>query len=441
MLATLVPEDAWPQLQKEAVAFLDALVHVRSINPSSANATYPTVFESAAAEVIRAKLAQDDIPSEILAKDPEQKRSNIIAKLAGDGSAKPVLLLGHLDVVGIGKGWTHDPFAAEVVDGRMYGRGTADMKSIVVLHVMTLLAIKRYKIKLKRDVILAGVADEEGGSNFGMRWLIAEHWDKIAAEFALNEGFTGGPHLGRDGKTVIWAGLEAIEKRIMEAAIVATGHGGHASSERPDNAIYRLAVALRALQAHPRPLVLNPVSAAFARSIKILFGQDLLSDPRPGIRAMFHDIVVPTLLKGGTDAVVLPEQACATLICRLLPTTDTGEFQQWLENVVAAPGVSVEYPLCVPDAAVAPASPDTPLVTAYAGAVRRQFGDVPVLLTQGTGTDDNFYLRQKGVQAYGIHPLVDAKAENMHGPDESIPVEAFKQGLRMIMETVLELAT
>ncbi len=143
---------------------------------------------------------------------------------------------------------------------------------------------------------------------------------------------------------------------------------------------------------------------------------------------------------GGSDAVVLPEEARATLICRLLPTTDTGEFQQWLETVVAAPGVRVEFPI-VPDPGAPPAAPNTALVTAYTNAVRRYLGDVPVLLTQGVGTDDNFYLRQKGVQAYGIHPLVDAQPENMHGPNESIPVDAFKQGMRMIMETVLELAT
>jgi acetylornithine deacetylase/succinyl-diaminopimelate desuccinylase-like protein len=273
-----------------------------------------------------------------------------------------------------------------------------------------------------------------------VRWLISNHWDKIDAEFALNEGFTGGPVLGRDHKKVIYVGLEAIEKRIMEAVIVATGHAGHASSEQPDNSIYRLAAALQKLQAHPRPLVLNPVSAAFARAIKTYFGQDLLNNPLPDFRAMFHDAMVPTLLVGGSDAIVLPEAACATVICRLLPTTDTGEFQQWLETVVAAPGIRVEYPV-VPAPAAAPAGPDNALVTAYTKAARRQFGDVPVLLTQGVGTDDNFYLRQKGVQAYGIHPLVDAQAENMHGPNESIPVEAFKQGVRMIMETVLELAT
>ena len=107
---------------------------------------------------------------------------------------------------------------------------------------------------------------------------------------------------------------------------------------------------------------------------------------------------------------------------------------------MAGPGISVEFPI-VPDAAAPPAASNTALFTAYANVVRRHFGDVPVLLTQGVGTDDNFYLRQKGVQAYGIHPLVDAKPENMHGPNESIPIDAFKQGMRMIMETVLELAT
>jgi acetylornithine deacetylase/succinyl-diaminopimelate desuccinylase-like protein len=438
MPATPIPEDAWPKLQEEAVEFLQALVRVPSIDPDGK--TDPSLTgETASDLVIQKKLATDGIASEILAK--EAGRGNVIARLTGDRSAKPVLLLGHLDTAEVANDWKPGikPFGGQIIDGRMYGRGTADMKFIVAMHVMTLLAIKRFNIKLKRDVILAGVANEEGGSHLGVRWLISDHWDKIDAEFALNEGFTGGPHLNHAQK-VVWVGLEAIEKRIMEAVVIATGHAGHASSEQPDNSIYRLAAALQKLQAHPRPLVLNPVSAAFARAIKTYFGQDLLNNPLPDFRAMFHDAVVPTMLLGGSDAIVLPKASRATVICRLLPTTDTGEFQQWLETVVAAPGIRVEYPV-VPDPAAAPAGADNALVTAYTNAARRQFGDVPVLLTQGVGTDDNFYLRQKGVQAYGIHPLVDAQPEGMHGPNESIPVEAFKQGVRMMMETVLELAT
>jgi acetylornithine deacetylase/succinyl-diaminopimelate desuccinylase-like protein len=435
MPATLIPQDAWPTLEAQAVELLQELVRIDT-----------TAAESPAGELIQKKQAKDGIDSEILAK--EKGRGNVIARLAataagaGAGGAKPVLLLGHLDVAEVSKDWKPgiEPFGAQIIDGRMYGRGTADMKCIVAIHVMTLLAIKRYGIKLKRDVILAGVAGEESGSHVGVRWLISDHFDKIDAGFALNEGFTGGPHLGHDRKKVIWVGLEATEKRIMEAVIIATGHAGHASSEQPDNAIYRLAAALQKLQAHPRPLVLNPVSAAFATAIKTYFGQNLLTDPSPYVRAMFHDCVVPTLLQGGTEAIVLPEVARATVICRLLPTTDTGEFQQWLETMVAAPGIRVEFPV-VPDPAAPPAAANSALVACYTNAMRRQFGDVPVLLTQGVGTDDNFYLRQKGVEAYGIHPLADPQAENMHGPNESIPIDAYKQGLRMIMETVLELAT
>jgi acetylornithine deacetylase/succinyl-diaminopimelate desuccinylase-like protein len=239
---------------------------------------------------------------------------------------------------------------------------------------------------------------------------------------------------------VLWVGFEAIEKRILVAKITATGHAGHASSEQADNAINLLATALYKLRARERPLTLNPVSAAFAHAVRTYYGIDLLTDRTPRIRAMFHDAVVPTMIQGGTEVVVLPESASATVTCRLLPTTNVGEFQQWLEAVVAAPGVHVTYSNVPPAAAPASRS-DTAMVQAYTNVARRKFGDLPVLLTQGVGTTDSFYLRQKGVQAYGIHPLVDPGEENMHGPDESIPVEAFKQGMRMIMETVLELVT
>ena len=450
MPPALIPEADWPKLQAEAVELLKELVRIPSISPADATREYPTVGETMVCRVIQEKLKKEGIPSEILAK--VERRGNIVARLTGTGAKKnkpgAVLLLGHLDVVGIDGNWTPSihPFSAEIINGRMYGRGTADMKSIVVIHLMTMLAIRRYGIKHKRDVILAGVAAEELGSAIGVRWLIAEHWPKIEAEFALNEGFTGGPELDPresvppEQKKVLWVGFEAIEKRIMVAKITATGHAGHASSEQADNAINLLATALYKLRARERPLTLNPVSAAFAHAVRTYYGIDLLTDRTPRIRAMFHDAVVPTMIQGGTEVVVLPESASATVTCRLLPTTNVGEFQQWLEAVVAAPGVHVTYSNVPPAAAPASRS-DTALVQAYTNVARRKFGDLPVLLTQGVGTTDSFYLRQKGVQAYGIHPLVDPGEENMHGPDESIPVEAFKQGMRMIMETVLELVT
>jgi acetylornithine deacetylase/succinyl-diaminopimelate desuccinylase-like protein len=438
MLPKLTSQD-WSKLADEAVDFLRQLVQIPTINPAFPSRDYPSVGETMACELIREKLKADGISSQILAKVPG--RGNIIARLAGDRSAKPLLLAGHLDVVGIDPDWTPgiDPFGAMMINGRMYGRGTADMKSIVTMHVMTMLAVKRSGIKLKRDLIFAGVAGEEWGSAVGMRWLIDHHWHIIEAEFALNEGLTGGPQLDDDQK-VSWVGLEAAEKRILVARIIATGSSGHASSAQPDNAIYRLAVALQKLKAHPRPLVLNPVSAAFVKAMRMYFGVDPLEDPTPRIRAMFQDTVVPTLLGGGRQMTVLPDLARTTVVCRLLPTTDAGEFQNWLESVVAERGVYVNY-LALPGPSAPLAKPNTALVKAYTSAVQRRFCGVPVLLTQGTGTDDNFYLRQKGVQAYGIHPLVDPEPENMHGPNESIPIDAFREGLPLIMETVLELAT
>jgi acetylornithine deacetylase/succinyl-diaminopimelate desuccinylase-like protein len=441
-----IPNTDWPSLQDEAVDLLKELVRIPSITPADATLEHPSVGETMVCRAIQDKLTKEGIASEILAK--VERRGNIVARLKGDGTAKPVLLLGHLDVVGIDGNWTPSihPFAADVVDGRMYGRGTADMKCIVVIHLMTMLAIKRYGIKHKRDVILAGVAAEESGSAVGVRWLIDKHWDKIAAEFSLNEGFTGGPQYDpRDSvppeeKKLLWVGLEAIEKRILVAKITAIGHAGHASSAQADNAINRLATALYKLQAHPRPVTLNPISAAFAHAVRTYYGIDLTADPSARVQAMFTDAVVPTLIHGGTEIVVLPESASVTVVCRLLPTTKVGEFQQWLEAVVGGPGVEVTYST-VPPPGTPASSPNTALVAAYAKVAHRMYGDLPVLLTQGIGTTDSFYLRQKGVAAYGIHPLLDKIDENMHGPDESIPVDSFRQGVRMIMETVLELVT
>jgi acetylornithine deacetylase/succinyl-diaminopimelate desuccinylase-like protein len=446
MTVPSIPEADWSALQDEAIEFLQQLVRIHTINPDDvkSGSKIVAVGETVADQLIKEKLAKDGIDADILEAAPT--RGNLIARLAGDGSRKPVLLLGHLDVAGVTpEGWTAgiDPFGGDIKDGRLFGRGTADMKDLVVMHVMALLIAKRRGLKLKRDLILAGVADEEAGSHKGMLWLIAKHWDKIAAEFSFNEGFSGSPMLSlRDGKTVIWVGLEAIEKRILATYVTAHGHAGHASSEQPDNCIYRLAAALERLSRHPRPMVLNPVSERLVRTIKAYFGEDLRESISPDVRAIFHDVIVPTMLKAGTELIVLPGEATAALTCRLLPTTDTGEFQTWLETVVGLPDVHVTYPYPMPPPSPAPSSAENNLVTAYKSAVRRHFGEhVPVILTQGIGTTDSFHLRERGVAAYGVRPLVDAKQEGIHGNNESIPVDGFKAGLRMFVEVVLDLAT
>ena len=440
-----IPEADWPKLQDEAVGFLQELVRLHTINPADVQPGMPAVGETVADQQIQSKLAQDGIAAEILFKEGEPIRGNLIARLAGDGSRKPVLLLGHLDVAGVTpSGWTPgiDPFGGDIKDGRLYGRGTADMKGLVVMHVMALLIAKRYGLKLKRDLILAGVADEEAGSHAGMLWLVDTHWDKIAAEFSFNEGFSGGPVLGHDRKTVIWVGLEAIEKRILIAKVTATGHPGHASSEQPDNAIYRLADALTELRKHPRPMVLSPVTERFALTIKACFGTDPRESPAPDLRAIFHDSIAPTMLAGGTEVIILPGEASVWLNCRLLPTTDTNEFIAWLQAVVDLPNVQVSFPHGLPAASSAPSATENDLVAAYTDGVRRHFGaHLPVILTQGIATTDSSHLRAKGVAAYGVRPLLDAQPENMHGNNESIPVDGFRAGLRMFVEVVMDLAT
>jgi acetylornithine deacetylase/succinyl-diaminopimelate desuccinylase-like protein len=443
-----IPEADWTALGNEAVALLQELVRIDTRNPENIGPDEEpppppgTVrqVETPADLVLQAALQKDGIASNIYEAEPG--RGNIVARLTGNGSEEPVLLLGHLDVVGITrKNWKPgiDPFGAQIIDGRLYGRGASDMKDLVTIEAMTLKILKRYGIKLKRDLILAGVADEEAGGALGIKFLIAQHWNEIAAEFSFNEGATGVPTLSKDGK-VLWVGIEATDKRTLIVDILATGTAAHASSELPDNSIYALARALTRLEQYERPVVLNEVSAQYARAMRALFGQDLTASASAYQRAIFRDAIVPTVLNAGSIANVIPGQALATLDCRLLPTTDANEFFAALHRVLDAKGVTIKARAPVPPSPP-PSGVENALIAAYTTVTQRTYGsNVPVVPTQGVGTTDSFYLRQKGVNAYGLRPFADATPEGAHGNNESIPVDAFKRGLRFFVEVILELA-
>jgi acetylornithine deacetylase/succinyl-diaminopimelate desuccinylase-like protein len=485
-----IPESDWPGLQDEALGLLQQLIRLPTINPDDQDADdaaqgIKPVPETEACKAIRAILAAEGIASIIaekpddpnIAKTPGERtsagRGNIVARLPGDGSRRAVVLAGHLDVAGVtAETWRRaKPFAATVVDGRLYGRGAADMKNLVTMHLMAVLAAKRYRIPLKRDLILVGNADEEAGSKFGMHWLadarryrdaltgVEVDWDNPIpkAEFAFNEGAMGSPFAagvfssmrGPASGTPTGAptrpdfvGLETTEKRILAFKVSAKGAPGHASSLRPDNPIYALAAALVRLRDTPPPMVLNPVTERLLRAFITRFGRDLKQSPASWVQAMLRDVVVPTVVKAGDDIGVTAAGAEALVICRLLPTTDVAAFRAWLEDVLGAPGIALEFPYGVPGDAPAPADFASPAIEAYRASVERHFGaGIPLLPMQGIATTDNAPLRGLGITAYGVRPMFDPHAQNMHGNDESISVDGFRTGVRMFVEAVLDLAS
>ncbi|HEV8183403.1 MAG TPA: M20/M25/M40 family metallo-hydrolase, partial [Candidatus Angelobacter sp.] len=210
--------------QTEAVKFLGELVKIDTSNPPG--------NETRAAEYIKGALAAEGITAQIFESAPG--RGNIVARLEGNGKKKPLLLMGHLDVVGVERDkWTVDPFAATIKDGYLYGRGSVDDKSMDAANLEVFLLLHRMKVPLDRDVILLAEAGEEGTSQFGIDFMVQKHWDEIACEYALNEGGDIPEENGR----VQYVAVSTTQKVPRGFSMIAHGTNGHGSAPRLDNPI------------------------------------------------------------------------------------------------------------------------------------------------------------------------------------------------------------
>ena len=315
----------WDEVAAETTGHFDALLRIDTSNPPG--------NETVAAEYLKAVLEREGIAARLLALEP--KRANLVARIRGNGSKRPILVMGHTDVVGVQREkWTVDPFGAVHKDGYIYGRGAVDDKDNLVGCLMLMLLLKRQNVKLDRDVIFLAESGEEGFADAGMKHVIAKHWDEIDCEFALAEG--GGGFL-KDGKPHI-VHVATTEKVGRGVRLVAHGTSGHGSVPRPDNAIVRLAGAVAKIGAWSSPMRLNDTTATYFERLAVVSPPDEaaryrdLFDPqkRAGIELYFaeHDLVhnsmirtsiSPTILKGGFRSNVIPSDAEATLDIRALP--------------------------------------------------------------------------------------------------------------------------
>ena len=219
------------EAQDEAVQFLSGLVKIDTSNPPG--------NETRAAEYIKNALAAEGITAQIYESVPG--RGNLVARLKGSGKKKPLLLMGHLDVVGVERDkWSMDPFAATIKDGYLYGRGSIDDKSMDAANLEVFLLLHRWKIPLDRDVILLAEAGEEGTTQFGIDFMVEKHWDEIACEYALNEG----GNVPEENGKVQYVAVSTTQKVPRGFSLIAHGTSGHGSAPRMDNAIAHLAAAV-----------------------------------------------------------------------------------------------------------------------------------------------------------------------------------------------------
>ncbi len=429
----------------EVVNILAGFVRIDTSNPPG--------NETKGAEYLKAILDREGIASEIF--EMEQGRGNIVARLKGSGKGKPILLMGHIDVVGVEREkWTVDPFGGVVKDGYLYGRGSSDDKGMASACLEVFLLLHRMKVPLDRDVIFLAEAGEEGTSSIGIDFMVQQHWDKIECEYALNEG---GMIYAPNGK-IKYVGVATTEKVPRGFKLVARGTSGHGSVPRPDNAITHLAAAVAKVGNWQAPMRLNETTRAFfSRLAKIsptdeAFLYSHLEDPastdmvQEKIRtsngtynSMLRTSIVPTIIKGGFRSNVIPGDAEATLDVRAVPDEDIDALAQALRKLINDPAVEVMPPPARGRPATSPSKLETEMFRALEGAQVKLFPGTVTVPLMLTGATDSAQLRAKGVQAYGLGSVAgDRERAGVHGNDERISVEGLGKFVEFIYWAVAE---
>jgi acetylornithine deacetylase/succinyl-diaminopimelate desuccinylase-like protein len=392
--------------------------------------------------------------SDIFVGGPIDKKMNLVVRLHGTGTKKPILLLAHTDVVEAKReDWTTDPFQFIEKDGFYYGRGTGDDKAQAAVWIANLIQYKREGFKPDRDIIVALTADEEGGGPYsGIEWLLKNHKDLIDADLALNEGGYGEIVRGKK----ISNDLQVSEKYVINFRFEVRNKGGHSSMPVKDNAIYHLAGALQNLSNFGFPLKTNEVTAAYFQQMaklddgprkedlaKIASGSQesmaRVADASPSWNSTLRTTCVATMLEGGHAMNALPQLAAATVNCRVLPEDSPEYVLSTLKKVVADDQVVITQ---MGDMSKGPASPMRPdVLNAVRDITNTMWPGVATLPIMVMGATDGRFLRIAGIPTYGVQGFfMDRDDIRFHGRDERLGVDSYYEGQAFLYELVKRLS-
>ena len=421
-----VPSIDWAKHKSEILTHFRSLVQIDTRNPPG--------NETKAVEYLKKVLEAEGIPTKTLALDPA--RANLVARLKGNGSKRPLLILAHTDVVGVQREkWPLDPFGAILKDGYVWGRGSVDDKPILAANLMVMLLLKRAKAPLDRDVIFLAESGEEADvTGVGINFMVNQHFDEIDAEFSLTEG--GGATLA--GGRVTSVNISTAEKLPARVRLVANGTSGHGSVPRLDNALIRIGAAVEKVGRWETPMRLNDTTRAYFEKLAMVSAPETaarykaLLDPERSAAAqrylaardplrysMLRTSVVPTMLKAGVGPNVIPSEAEATLDIRALPDEDIPKFYAEMQKIIDDPVVKI-----VPMPPTRPPSPpsrlDTEMYRVLENVSKRKYPGCVVLPTMSTGSSDKAQLRAKGMQSYGIGPASRDQDSVNHGAHSDV---------------------
>lgn len=434
----------------------------------------PPGNETKVAQYIKGVLDKEGIPSKLVGADPD--RLSVIARLKGSGAKKPILIMGHTDVVGVQKErWSEDPFGAKLVDGYIWGRGTIDDKDVVVGALMTMLVLKRSGIPLDRDVIFVAEAGEEGGGGaagarppaaaggarpqigYGIQYIIQNNWPDIDAEYCLTEG---GEFSSVGGK-VLYQKVELSEKVGRGMRLVAKGTAGHGSQPREDNAIAHLGGAVYRIAEWQPPMHLTDITRTYferlaqvsnpkeAARYKAIFDSAKTSEVQSWFRkndietnSVLRTTISPNIIQGGFKSNVIPSEASATLDIRAVPGEDMDKFKAEMERVIGDPEIAIEASN-YNGAAAPPSAMDTEMFRTLEQVQKQLYPGTVILPWMATGATDMRGLRIKGMQCYGIGaeiPREDKLTHAMHSDNERVKESGLYQFVRYEYEVVAKMA-
>ena len=445
MATTEITEQTnWEQVGDEVVGHLQELLRLDTRNPPG--------NETLAAEYLRNVLDREGIPSEIVGPAPD--RGSIVARLKGDGSERPLLLMSHTDVVAVEPDkWSHDPFGGVIADGYLFGRGALDMKHMVAMELQTMLLLKRRGVPLKRDVIFMAAADEEVGGYAGAGWLVEHRPELIEAEYALNEGGGAGNEI--NGR--LYYTVQTAEKGTARFRLTTRGRPGHGSRPHDDNAVLKLAAHLVKLRSARLPVHLTETAKAYIHGVAAAqpdeIKQQLLAvlDPeradeaidalsldenfKLSLRAIIRNTVSPTMLSAGSQINVIPSAAEASLDGRTLPGWTPERFAEELRAIF---GDEVELDFLEPSEPLE-ADPEGPMLDTIRAVLAERAPGAAVIPRLLSGATDAKHIAKLGTRVYGFAPTLwsgPGEMDRIHGHDERIAVEALRWGARTLYEVV-----
>ncbi len=448
--AAQVKDPDWRTLEAETLRHFQALVRMDTSDPPG--------HEAPAVAYLKGVLEREGIPVEVMGLDP--KRPNLLARIKGNGSKRPLLIMGHTDTVGVqADKWSFGPFSAARDNGYVYGRGTVDDKDNVAAALMVMLLLKRSGAKLDRDVIFLAEAGEEGSVKFGIQYMVENHYAKIDAEYCLAEG---GGAVRRGGKLRL-VSIATSEKIPYAIRLVSKGTAGHGSRPLRNNAILSLSRAVAKAADWQTPMRLNDTTRAYFERLATISPaaeaarynglthpdrrraiQEYFAENEPGHNSMVRTSISPNMVSGGYRVNVIPSTAEATLDIRALPDENFPAFLEQLKKVIGDSKVELVPAERDTRPVAAPSRLDNEAFRVLESVAKKLYPEAVTLPTMLTGATDMAYLRARGMQCYGIGPMTDEedgpKGFGAHSDQERILEAELHRFVRYHWDAVVALA-